>query len=874
MSLLVNMVFTVNANEQVEQKNIERISVTGTRLKGIDIEFSSPVTVITREDIDNSGATRLADVLRANTVNTFGSRKESAGGIKQGQATLNLRGLGEQRTLILINGHRIANSAAIPDAQNINLIPLSAIESVEILKDGASSIYGADAVGGVVNIILRKNINTHNIKISRAQTNIAGGDESYVSVYGGITNNASNITYSAEHQKKSAIFARDHTLTKEGLSRYGNPASYRITNLDSQTGLALTKTFPDARCPQLLNQAISPDSKIEGDYCKFNFANHAQLQPSSHSNSAMIDGQLQYNSHTSVFAHLDYSINETDGIGAPTPSAGGTVFLPTMSANNPNNPTQNQTLGFDKNFDGIDDIFVAGPFDLELFYRNIHGGLRKTENSDKMLNFYTGVSGDLSDEKHYEFMSFFNSNQSNSLTKGLMRRDLLQAAIDDASYDIFAINQTTDETLARSFSVDSDFKAKYENLGSRFTLHTNSFGKNNSEYDTVYGIEYIEHDYFSHYQDEFSDNVIDGRSGGGSAKGKRQIFSIFTETQYGFNKKLNLNFSARYDHYSDFGSSINPKIGLTYRYSPNIIFRSSIGTGFRAPSLYEMFSQPNQTFSFIRDATPCKAIGDLDNNGIKDTYQEVSTLANSHPCQPVNIETIISGNNKLEAEKSGSFTSGFTYEVADDTRFHMNLYYQYFDNEISLLSNEDILEREGNLNDANKIIRDEQGNLTRILKSYGNFSGSKTAGMDIEYELIFQTQAYGLFKWSTEVTGVLFHKVEIIPGQGFDDINGNLGNTESRLNTSIRWHFNDWKTSLSFDFLPETKDNNIKLKSTILANFYTKYQISKKISSSLGVLNFFNTDPPSNQALGWPYYIADTSFIQGRTFYMDLSYTF
>ncbi|PAJ75075.1 hypothetical protein CJF42_07155 [Pseudoalteromonas sp. NBT06-2] len=232
------------------------------------------------------------------------------------------------------------------------------------------------------------------------------------------------------------------------------------------------------------------------------------------------------------------------------------------------------------------------------------------------------------------------------------------------------------------------------------------------------------------------------------------------------------------------------------------------------------------------------------------------------------------GNKDLEAEKSGSFTTGFTYEATDDTRFHFNLYYQYFDNEISLLENDKLLEREGLFGENKRVIRDQYGNLIRILNSYGNFSGSKTAGIDLEYDLIWQTKLYGSFKWSTEITGVLFHKAEVIPGQGFDDVNGDLGNTDGRLNTSLRWHLGDWNTLLSADFLPSTDENDIKLKSTIVTNLQTKYQLSKQMYASFGAYNLFDIEPPNNKALGWPYYMAGFEFVQGRTLYLDVSYTF
>jgi len=300
----------------------------------------------------------------------------------------------------------------------------------------------------------------------------------------------------------------------------------------------------------------------------------------------------------------------------------------------------------------------------------------------------------------------------------------------------------------------------------------------------------------------------------------------------------------------------------------------SIGTGFRAPSLYELFSQPSQSFSYVRDTLKCDAVGDFDQDGTPDKNQDVTTLSDNHPCQPVSVETVINGNNKLEAEKSGSLTTGFTYEVANDTRLHMNFYYQYFDNEINLLPNYELLKREEKFGENKQVIRDEHGNLIRLLNSYGNFSGSKTAGIDLEYELTWQTQSYGEFTWSNEFTAVLFHQVEVIPGQGFDDINGELGNSESRLNTSLRWRKGDWKTLLSVDFSPATADNNIKLEAAAMTNLYTRYQINKQANISVYVLNLLDSEPPNNKALGWPYFMADTLFVQGRTLNLGFSYTF
>jgi outer membrane receptor protein involved in Fe transport len=290
--------------------------------------------------------------------------------------------------------------------------------------------------------------------------------------------------------------------------------------------------------------------------------------------------------------------------------------------------------------------------------------------------------------------------------------------------------------------------------------------------------------------------------------------------------------------------------------------------------LYELFSNANQSFSYVRDNLRCDDAGDLDNDGTADKEQEVGTLGSGHPCQAVTVEAVIRGNTNLEAESSASYTTGVTYEGKYGKRFHLNLYYQYYDNEINLLSNDELLTREKNHNVSRQVIRDQQGELIRIIKSYGNFSGTKTAGLDIEYDRSWQTKNYGVFKWITRLSGTIFHKVEFIPGEGFEDVAGELGVSEGQIYTAFKWHKDDWKSQLSLKYYPSMSENNIRLSSYLVANLHIQKELNKQTKLSIGGLNLFDGTPPNNTALGWPFFYADETFIQGRTLYLDFSYSF
>src|SRR5687768_259885 len=173
--------------------SIETVIVTGSNIRRADTETAAPVQIVTREDIDRTGKTTLGDYLQTLTADGQGSVPKSFGtGFAAGAAGVSLRGLGAGSTLVLLNGRRIAPYGLADDGQkiftDISVIPLEAVERVEVLKDGASAIYGSDAIAGVVNIILRQEVEGLTAKASFAASEEGDGDTSKISVTGGFGN--------------------------------------------------------------------------------------------------------------------------------------------------------------------------------------------------------------------------------------------------------------------------------------------------------------------------------------------------------------------------------------------------------------------------------------------------------------------------------------------------------------------------------------------------------------------------------------------------------------------------------------------------------------------------------------------------------------
>src|SRR5687768_12262661 len=210
------------AQEDDEAETLERIEVTGSRIKRADVEGALPVTVIDREELELSGDNSVADFLRNTTFNSFGSFRPQSGSSAQSVATVSLRGLGSGRTLVLIDGRRLPNAPSIGQGQDLNSLPLAAVERIEILSDGASAIYGSDAIGGVINVITRKDFNGVELTVGMGDPKQPGGETEEGSAIFGIAGDRGNMIAGVSYNNRGIIFQGDRPFSSGGASSYSN----------------------------------------------------------------------------------------------------------------------------------------------------------------------------------------------------------------------------------------------------------------------------------------------------------------------------------------------------------------------------------------------------------------------------------------------------------------------------------------------------------------------------------------------------------------------------------------------------------------------------------------------------------------------------
>jgi iron complex outermembrane receptor protein len=189
---------------------LEEIVVTGSRIARTNFDTAAQLVSMDRMSIDAQGTLGVADVLRQSPVNTFGSFSETSGSSWQSQATMDLRGLGPSRTLVMLNGRRVVGSPNMGASNiNLNMIPMASVDRIDILADGGSAVYGSDAVAGVVNLVMRKDFEGLEFTVRSGDRSEDNGSEEGLAMLLGITSDRGSITVAAEYNKRDAIFDKD-----------------------------------------------------------------------------------------------------------------------------------------------------------------------------------------------------------------------------------------------------------------------------------------------------------------------------------------------------------------------------------------------------------------------------------------------------------------------------------------------------------------------------------------------------------------------------------------------------------------------------------------------------------------------------------------
>ncbi|MFV0543211.1 MAG: TonB-dependent receptor plug domain-containing protein [Marinicella pacifica] len=748
------------AQDNDEDQGVEeqgKITVTGSRIKRSDVEGALPVTVISREQIELSGESNAADFIRNLTFNSSGSFRPTSGTSWQSISTVSLRGLGASRTLVLIDGRRMSKSPVSGSNQDLNAIPAGAIERIEILTDGASAVYGSDAIGGVINVITRTDYEGAEIMLGGAEVSLPseGGDREEGSIAFGAASDRGSLIFGHSWNDREIIFARHNPWYFQGHSAYG--VNY-ITPSFTLAGLpgacdAITSKYPDT------------GFHTNGSNCAYDYNLEAAEEASIDNSSYYAKAKYNINDNWQVWTNA--MIAETESFGRYAPSlADGPRYIPVApdspnNISNPNSPHYVEGL-----YDSPETIFVLHRFDAL--------GNRDTTVTNRLTNLQAGATGMIGDVE-LDFGVSRDHNRSFEIGNGYLMRSNAEMFVNSGEYSFWD-----------PYAADADVLSAMRVTTSRVGIYDSDayFGSGSFDvFDTsagpvsmVIGAEYREDKYSDQY-DSLSEAGQVGGSAGNSAAGQRDVTSLFFEGLVPLTDNLELNLAGRYDHYSDFGSNFSPKASLRFQPMDNLTLRASYGQGFRAPTLPSLYGKRAYSAEFVDDPVSC-AILQLTN------------------CDDLQVAAYSQGNPDLSAEESDQFSIGVAYEPTDWFNFTLDYYNTEIDNRLRQFGANYLLdlEREGlPLPPGLEIIRLPSGLITEITYGPGNQGTLETSGLDANLRFNFDVFG-GQVSSNLQVSHVLDMSIDggrdNVEDPGLPSTRAVLSNVYSYGDWSFAWNVN------------------------------------------------------------------------------------
>ncbi len=811
------------SNEDSVEK-LEKIQVTGSRISRVDVEGATPVTVITREEIERTGQLTVADVLRSTTYNSFGSFSERSGSGSQSQAFIDMRGLGPSRTLILLNGKRMPMSGPAGNgAVNINAIPAAAVESIEILADGASAVYGSDAIGGVVNVILKDDFEGVNVTVGGTKTDIKGGDENKFSITGGTAGEKGNVMFTLEHDKKDIIYARNYKPSTSDLSSQHGYSSYgrNILGVDSTSGKTVIRALDSHDSGSECSDSFALLADEKGvETCRYDYTSQMALTAASERTQFVLNSNYSLNDSVEWSNELVLGFNKSFGRFAPAAdwfalSAGSTIL------------TNN---GFDASEGG------------RIYYRFDEVGTRDDTVRDYSGIFTSALTGAFENQKlgyvDWNVAARFSKSLSHKTGTGYVLSDVASQAVESGSGFDEATGSFTDDTIAKmSYDISRDIKVDYTDVSGGLQFSAGNISGN--EISWYVGAEVSSQDYVDEYDAQSLAGNVLGSSGSNSG-GDRNQKALFVETLLPIHEQLELNVAARYDDYSDFGNALSPKASLRYQPADELVLRGSYAKGFKAPGLTDLYKSKARSADFAIDYVGCAE------NNVADCADS-STYAKQY-------DAFYVSNPDLDAEKSDSFNIGVVYSPLTDLAVGVDYYNIAIKDMIYYPSAQSLIDAELAGVDVSEYVTRNAAGIQSVIIKPTNVGEVETSGIDLKVDYSHEVP-FGLLSYNLNGSYVLeYMQPKYFTGPG-DDVAGAgvafYGYPQYKVNFDFGWKSFDGMHALNIGPRHTAGYTFAKGQSSETeVDSYTVWDLNYKLSlpwdgvAQVGVRNMFNRQAP------------------------------
>ncbi len=915
---------------------LDRVEVTGSRIKRAEVEGQVPIQTLTRAEIERTGMNSIGEVLQQltgsgsalnakfNSSGNFGFPPDGSG-VGAGSAQVDLRHLGAKRVLVLVDGIRWVNESSasgVGAATDLNTIPLAIVERIEVLEDGASSLYGSDAIAGVVNIITRREFDGGQVTLNYGEYSKGDGTQKGVDLAWGTSGDRYTLFLGASWTKQDPVYARDREQSRfpipgTGLAfGSGGIPQGRFAFVDPNTG-AEQDIVPNTGVSNPRYDGSAGCSRTDDYHCftsadRFNFAEYNMvLTPSERKG---IFGQFRFDITDNIQWYIKALGNrrESTNQAGPEPlffGPDGATGNPladniVVSALNPYNP-----FGFD--------LVSSGNMSL-IGRRPVEGGARIFEQEVNTQYFATGLVGQFeagSRSWFWDVNGMYSKNKAEQTNYG--------------SYDIFKVNMALGDpavcaatpgcvplnifggagsiTPAMLDWIQPVVRDRSQNELSLFTANLSSdlFTLPAGPVSFATGYEYRK--YEGRY-DPDPLTVIGHYNGVPSlpTSGSYDVNEAYLELSVPIlaksviGEKLDLSLAGRYSDYSTFGGEFTPKYGLRWQVTNDFVLRTSYAEGFRAPSIGELYGSAARADLQLFD--PC-SIG-LGGTAPRGNPANCAALGVPSGFQQANsqISVTTGGNAELDPERSRSFSAGFVWspwfgnDASWSERFDVEVtfYRHTIEGAIQAINAQTQLDLCVETLDpvyCDGISRASTGAVSSFNNRLTNLGSIKTDGWDVDLFWTFPQSDIGQFKLGWQNTFVGRYEALGAAGQrqpqkpGVEVADSSI--PEWTSNATLSWALANWSASWTVRHISElTEDcgdavafpvcsNQLEGTNTLDATTFHDLQVGYKVDwmkglqLSAGLNNVFDKDPPICLSCSLNGYDASTYDIpRGRYWYL------
>ncbi len=813
-----SLVISSQVNAAEAEVSVERIEVTGSRINRTDVETASPVTVISSEFIAQSGYSSVEEILSAQPTAAGMNLGATTNNGSGGSATVNLRGMGAQRTLVLLNGRRMVSSGTGADsAVDLNTIPVAMIKNIEILKDGASAVYGSDAIAGVVNIITKKDFVGTELTVDGSQTDKGDGTSKGISILHGLELGEGNLVLGLQYSDRGEIIQSDRDFVEPGQSSFipGGSIGGLVPNEDGSFKKRDTSyDYTDDSYAQTPNELLS-------FFTAFN---------------TELDGD------TELSVNFMYTRRESNQQMAPQPA---TLDLET---------SQIDSTYLDSIQDTYDELNseIADPGDHYAIDDTINYRRRMTDAGPRIFEQETdtyrasiGLKGYLENDAVWDISATYGRNDAkdrvqNSIHAGNMEKSIYQ----DQSLWFSGDPIERDILLSQGII----YTENNEGGNEQFTLAAGYSGVTEGDIGYAVGFE-TRHESGYYTPDQVTQDGESTAAQQDATDGNYSVQSVYGEVSVPVTDQLTVEAATRYDEYSTFGGEMTWKLGATYRFSDSFMVRSVAATGFRAPNVSELYGGNSGSFDYLSDPW-----GNEVDQQIKVNY---------------------TSDANLQPEESESFTFGAVWEVADGLSTTIDYWKFDITNAISRV---DVQKELNACFDGVQISCDAinvtiDGDLSEMTSQLTNIGSQKTSGIDWNV-----SYTHDLFKVVLDTTYLIEFEEDDTDYTG--TIDGNIGGySEIKANLSVQGYLTEDLTVLySAQFIQgmdgEYYGDQFSTDNAIYHNVSASYHINDQWAVNGGVKNAFDTEPEAvlgGNDMGTVPSIYD---VVGRTMFISTSYSF